>query len=171
MKYRSDEDKCYGVAGMALSLNMLDADDMLDAVNVDADGFASIEFVPDFYFLGNPRLNAKESWQMFYERFKISVGLIIADGMSRKVIRDRGFIDRKQRNHLLHAAREQGKALCGLENDEVDAIFDKYYEHIMRVFSNPGVRKAIGTLAQRLQEQRRFSHAELSDLLQELQVH
>ena len=37
MKYRNEEDKCYGVAGMAIGLNVFDADDLMTEVNIDAD--------------------------------------------------------------------------------------------------------------------------------------
>ena len=32
MKYRNEEDKCYGVAGMAIGLSVFDADDLMTEV-------------------------------------------------------------------------------------------------------------------------------------------
>ena len=51
LKYSDEQDKCYGVTGMAVSLVIWDADDMLAHIDMDAD--ESVEFVPEYYFSGN----------------------------------------------------------------------------------------------------------------------
>ena len=48
LKYTDDQDKCYGVTGMAVSLVVWDADDMLARIDIDSDD--NIEFVPEYYF-------------------------------------------------------------------------------------------------------------------------
>ena len=53
MKYRDELDKCYGVAGMALGLSVLDADDLFTAITLDGEGPGCIQFTPEFFFAGN----------------------------------------------------------------------------------------------------------------------
>ena len=64
MRYRSEEDKCYGVAGMAIGLSVFDAEDLLSEVNIDADGVDCVQFVPDFYYTGSPRVPAHRRGQL-----------------------------------------------------------------------------------------------------------
>ena len=63
MKYRDELDKSYGVAGMALGLSVFDAADLFTSITLDGDGPGAIEFTPEFFFAGNPRLSPRGSWQ------------------------------------------------------------------------------------------------------------
>ena len=81
MKYRNEEDKCYGVAGMAIGLSVFDADDLMTEVNIDADGIDCVRFVPDFYFTGSPRIPASKSWHHIYAHYQVSMGLAIANAI------------------------------------------------------------------------------------------
>ena len=48
MKYRSDNDKSYGAAGMVIGLNVLNAEDTFCSVTIDADGLDCVVMMPDF---------------------------------------------------------------------------------------------------------------------------
>jgi hypothetical protein len=170
MKYRSDDDKCYGVAGMAVGLSIFDATHLLNSVSVDADGLDCIDFTPEFYFAGNPRLNAKEAWQELFSHYQITIGLVIANTMCRKMILDHGVIDRKLRNSLFNALCDEGKDMCDLEKDEVQPIFDRYYSHLMRIFSDHEMCRAIERLAKELKQHRTFSRVEITDLLRQFSI-
>lgn len=172
MKYRNDDDKCYGVAGMTLGLAIFDATDLYEGVDLDAAdaGGTGVLFSPEFYFSGDPRIDAKQSWQCIYSHYRVSVALLIANTMCRKMLLDRGVISRRQRQELLQAASEQGSELCQLDADEVQPIFDQYYEHLVRVFGNPSIGSAVRRLTAELKRRRRFSRAEMAELLQELQL-
>ena len=69
MKYRDELDKSYGVAGMALGLSVFDAADLFTAVTLDGEGPGCIQFTPEFYFAGNPRLSPRGSWQYILGRW------------------------------------------------------------------------------------------------------
>ena len=77
LKYTDDQDKCYGVTGMAVSLVVWDADDMLARIDIDSDD--NIEFVPEYYFSGNPRLSAKVAWQYILKHYQASMGMMIGN--------------------------------------------------------------------------------------------
>lgn len=170
MKYRSEDDKCYGVAGMTIGLSIFDATNLFTGVTLDADGFDCVQFTPDFFFCGNPRLNAKDAWQNMVSHYQISIGLVIANTMCRKMLLDHGMIDRKMRNALFDAVCEEGKALCCLEKDEIEPVFNQYFTHLLRVFSNDEIRSAINEMVQRLKKERSFSSVEVLEMLQELSV-
>ena len=170
MKYRSDDDKCYGVAGMAVGLSIFDATELFNSVTVDADGLDCVQFTPEFYFAGNPRLNAKEAWQELFSHYQITVGLVIANTMCRKMILDHGVVDRKLRNSLFAAMCDEGKEMCQLEKDEVETIFDRYFSHLMCIFSDRNMGHAIEQLAKQLKEHRTFSRVEITDLLRQLSI-
>ncbi len=169
MKYRNDDDKCYGVAGMTLGLSIFDAADLFTGVSVDDDEMG-IVFTPEFYFMGNPGWNAKESWQHMLSHFQISMGLVMANALCRKIVLDHGTVDRKLRNSLFNAIYADGKEGLQLDKDEVESLFDRYFSHLMRVFSNEDICKAMRHLAGELKAHRAFSRVEINDMLQDLSI-
>ena len=170
MKYRNEEDKCYGVAGMAIGLNIFDADDLLTVVTLDADSGEYLRFVPDYYFTGSPRVPASKSWHHIYTHSQVSMGLAIANAMCRKMVLDHGVLDRQRRDELLDAAVADGQALCQLDRDEVEPLFDKSYSYLMRVFGNHEIQGAITAFVKQLQQRRTLTRGEVAELLQELNL-
>jgi len=170
MRYRNEEDKCYGVASMAIGLSVFDADDLMTEVTIDADGVDCVRFVPDYYFTGSPRVPASKSWHHIYSHYQVSMGLAIANAMCRKMILDHGVIDRKGRDQLLDAAVADGQSLCQLDRDEVVPIFDKSYSYLMRVFGNRDIQHAIIAFVEQLQQRRTLTRGEVAELLQELNL-
>jgi hypothetical protein len=90
--------------------------------------------------------------------------------MCRKMVLDRGQVDRKMRKALLDAASEEGKELCQLDEDEVEQIFDKSFSYLVRVFSNPNIRNAIKAFAEELKTRRNLTNYEVEDLLHYLNI-
>lgn len=170
MKYRDEEDKCYGVAGMAIGLNIFEADDLLTEVTIDADGIDCMRFTQDFYFTGSPRLSASKSWHHIYSHYQVSMGLAIANALCRKMVLDRGVLDKKRRNELLDAAVADGNALCQLDRDEVEPLFEKSYSYLMRVFGNHDIQHAIAAFVKQLRQRRSLTRGEVAELLHELNL-
>ena len=170
MKYRNEEDKCYGVAGMAIGLSIFDAEDLLSEVDIDADGTDCVRFAPDFYYTGSPRVPASKSWHHIYAHYQVSMGLAIANALCRKMVLDHGVLDRKRRDELLDAAVADGLNLCQLDRDEVEPMFDKSYSYLMRVFGNRDIQRVINDFAGELQQRRTLTRTEVAELLQELNL-
>lgn len=170
MKYRNEEDKCYGVAGMAIGLSIFDADDLLDEVTIDADGGECMRFTADYYYTGSPRVPASKSWHHIYAHYQVSMGLAIANAMCRKMVLDHGVLDRNHRNELLDAAVADGQTLCQLDRDEIEPLFDKSYSYLMRVFSNSEIQSAITAFVEQLRQRRTLTRGEVAELLQELNL-
>lgn len=170
MKYRNEQDKCYGVAGMAIGLSVFDADNLMTEVSIDADGVDCVRFVPDFYFTGSPRVSASKSWHHIYAHYQVSMGLAIANAMCRRMVQDHGVLDRKRCEELLDAAVADGHSLCQLDRDEVEPLFDKSYSYLMRVFGNRDIQQAINAFVEQLRQRRSLTRGEVAELLQELNL-
>ncbi len=170
MRYRDELDKSYGVAGMALGLSVFDANDLFTAVSIDADGPGCIQFTPEFFFAGNPRLSPRGAWKYILGHYRISVGLTVANALCRRMVLDNGKVDDKLRDQLFNAAFEDGRDYCQLERDEVEPIFDEAFNNMTRLFSNSQVRKAMDAFADALQQRRTLSHIDVTDILQQLDI-
>ena len=170
MKYRDELDKSYGVAGMALGLSVFDADDLFTAVTIDAEGPECIQFTPEFFFAGNPRLSPRGAWKYILGHYRISVGLAVANALCRRMVLDNSRVDDKSRDQLFNAAYDDGRDYCQLERDEVEPIFDEAFENLTRLFSDSRVRKAMDTFADALQQRRTLSHIDVNDILQQLNM-
>ena len=170
MKYRDELDKSYGVAGMALGLSVFDAADLFTSITLDGDGPGAIEFTPEFFFAGNPRLSPRGSWQYMLGHFRISVGLAVANALCRRMVLDNDKADQQLRDQLLSAACDDGRDYCQLERDEVQPIFDEAFENMSRLFADSRVRKAMDSFADALQQRRTLSHIDVVDILQQLNL-
>ena len=170
MKYRDELDKTYGVAGMALGLSVLDAADLFTAVTLDGEGPGCIQFTPEFYFAGNPRLSPRGSWQYILGHYRITVGLAIANALCRRMVLDNELADQQLRDQLFDVACDDGRDYCQLERDEVQPIFDEAFNHMKRLFADKRVRKAMDYFADALQQRRTLSHIDVTDILQQLDL-
>lgn len=163
IKYRNENDKAYGVAGMALGLAVFDVSALSQGINIDATGFECLQFSPDFFFEGNPLMSAKDSWKNTYSHFQVMMGLSIANAMCRKMLLDHGTIDRKMRSLLLEAACNEGMLACQLEKEEVEPLFNKYFSHLMGVFSNHAIAQAVCKFAAIIQQERIITRQDMVD--------
>ena len=170
MKYRDELDKSYGAAGMVLGLSVFDASDLFTAVTLDGDGPGCIQFTPEFFFAGNPRLSPRGAWQYIVGHYRISVGLAVANALCRRMVLDNEKVDDKLRDELFNAAFDDGRNYCQLERDEVESIFDEAFDNMSRLFSDSRVRKAMDSFADTLQRHRRLSHIDVIDFLQQLNL-
>ncbi len=170
MRYRDELDKSYGVAGMALGLTVFEAEDLFTAVTLDAEGEGCIQFTPEFYFAGNPRLSPRGAWQYILGHYRISVGLAVANALCRRMVLDNGTVDDRLRDQLFNAACADGLDSCQLERDEVEPIFDEVFSNLKRLFNDSRVRKAMDAFADALQQRRTLSHIDVNDILQQLNL-
>ena len=170
LKYRDELDKSYGVAGMALGLSVLEAENLFTAVTLDAEGPGCIQFTPEFYFAGNPRLSPRGAWKYILGHYRISVGLAVANALCRCMVLDNERVDDKLRDGLFNAACADGRDYCQLERDEIEPIFDEVFDNMSRLFADTRVRKAMDAFADALQQRRTLSHIDVNDILQQLNL-
>ncbi len=165
MKYRDEEDKCYGVTGMAIGLTIFEADDLFNSITIDAEGLDCISFTPEYYFTGNPAISARNAWKSVLEHYQLTSGLVIADAMCRRMFRDRGSMDKALRKSLYEAIAEEGKNSCQLEDDEVEQIFEKSYRYLMKLLSNYQVQDIVQDFAKELKRRRIMTQHEVAEEL------
>ena len=170
MKYRDELDKSYGVAGMVLGLTVFDADDLFTAVRLDGEDSSCIQFTPEFFFAGNPRLSPRGAWQYIVGHYRVSVGLAVANALCRRMVLDNDKVDNQLRDQLFNAACDDGRDYCQLERDEVEPIFEEVFEQLMRLFGDSRVRKAMDSFADALQQRRTMSHIDVADIMQQLNL-
>jgi len=170
MKYRDELDKSYGVAGMALGLSVFDASDLFTAITLDASGTECIQFTPEFFFAGNPRLSPRGAWKYILGHYRITVGLAVANALCRRMVLDNERVDQNLRDRLFNVACEDGRDYCQLERDEVEPIFNEVFNNMTRLFSNSQVRKAMDAFADALQQRRTLSHIDVLDMMQQMNL-
>ena len=170
MKYRDELDKSYGVAGMALALSVFEASGLFTGVTLDGEGPECIQFTPEFYFAGNPRLSPRGAWKYILGHYRITVGLALANALCRRMVLDNEPVDQQLRDELFNAAFEDGRDYCHLERDEVEPIFDEAFDDLKRLFTDSRVRQAMDAFADALQQRRSLSHIDVLDILQQLQL-
>ncbi len=78
--YTSETDRSYGIAGMALMMNIWDKEDMLRSISLDG---IDIEFAPEFFCSPNPNVSAKAVYAEMLSQYQILSGLVISNILCR----------------------------------------------------------------------------------------
>lgn len=168
LSYNSEEDKCYGATGMAISLLVLESDEMLSSISLDAPSHQIIDLVDDFYFAGNPTLSAKSAWTQIMNSYNLQMAMAIGNVLCRTMVRDGKMPDAKIRKKLLKVATREGEACCSLEEDECRHLFEKNYNFLYRVFNHRGVQEVANNFADNLTRMRTMTRLEILDRLRPL---
>ena len=166
--YRDDKDRCYVASGMAIGLVVFDGEDVLSGISVDAEADSMVEFNDNFYFSGNPGLSAKVAWNQILRNFNLMSVMLISNVMCRSMVQDDRSIEDSTRAHLHDTLSNEGIETCSLEKDEMDRLFDKNFNYLLKVFSHNGVRHIAHDFAATLKEQRRLSRNEILEHLHAL---
>ncbi len=170
LQYIDENDKCYGITGMAIGMVVWNAEDVLSAVSLDAPAEEVVEFTPDFYFSGNPRLSAKVAWNHILQHYQVSMGMLIGNLLCRSYVLHKEKVDAGARNELLHYLDEEGRDTCSLESDEIERLFNKSYDYLYKIFNHSGVQSLAHDFAHELHDRRRLTRGEVSELLRALHV-
>lgn len=170
LRYIDEDDKCYGITGMAIGMVVWDAEDVLSSVSVDAPADESVEFTPEFYFSGNPGLSAKVAWNHILQHFQVSMGMLIGNLLCRSYVLHKEKVDDDVRDELLHYLDEEGRETCSLESDEVERLFNKSYNYLHKVFNHAGVQSVAHDFARELKAHRRMTRGEVVEQLRALHM-
>lgn len=167
-KYSNEEDRSYGLAGMAVSVVVWDSEHLLNAVDLDAAAGEGMEMTQEFYFSGNPGLSAKAAWESMVEHFQLSTAMMVSNVMCRRYVHLNAAIDAELRRRMLDYAVEEGRDACSLDDDETLRLFDKCYTYCHRVFNHPGVQQVVRDFASALRTRRRLTRGEVAEELRAL---
>ncbi len=168
LSYRNEDDKCYGATGMAVGLLVFNGEDMLSAVVLDAEPGEIMDMQDSFYFAGNPGLSAKSVWHTVKANFSLTAAMLISNIMCRRLVLDGVSVDPEVRAMIRDTVMEEGRDTCGLDDDELTALFDKEYTYLFRVFNHRTVQSVAHDFADALKRRRRLSRLEVLEELRAL---
>ncbi|MDE6022174.1 MAG: hypothetical protein K2G13_01600, partial [Muribaculaceae bacterium] len=147
LEYSNEDDRAYGLAGMAISLAALNAFDRIAEVNLDGDNDTMVEFSNEYYFSGSPSISPKSTWDNLVQNFHITASMVISNVMSRSMVRMHRDVPVEILGTLHDEILREGRDSCGLEDDEIDALFNRTLSYSRRIFANPRLHPAIDEFA------------------------
>lgn len=169
LTYDNEDDRAYGLAGMAISLASLDAIDRVVEFSLDAEG-PMVTFSNEYYFTSAPNVSPKAVWENLMRNFHLTASMVISNVMARSMVRLGEDIPKEVTSRIYDIISQEGHDTCGLEDDEVRNFYDKTYYQQMRIFGNPRLRPAVQELARVISRKRCLSGLELRDELEILNL-
>lgn len=169
LAYTNEDDKAYGLAGMAISLAALDAIDRVSSITLDTDG-PMVTFSHQYYFSGSPSISPKTTWDNLLHNFYITSAMVMSNVMARSLVRLREDVPAELMNEIHNEILAEGRDTCSLEDDEIDTLYDKTRTYMGRIFRNPRLHPAINDFAHLLARRRSLSGNEILDELRALSI-
>ncbi|MBD5328757.1 MAG: hypothetical protein HDS03_02515 [Bacteroides sp.] len=169
LTYLNEDDKAYGLAGMAISLAALDAMDFVADISLDADG-PMVNFSHQYYHPSSPAISVKANWDNLLHNFYITSAMVISNVMARSMVRMHTPVPSDIMDAIYSEIAEEGKETCSLEDDEIENIYNRTSSYMRRIFNNPRVMPAIDEFARTISRRRTLSGHEILDELKLLQI-
>lgn len=169
LRYSNEDDRAFGLAGMAISMASLDALDRITEIFLDADG-PMVSFSQHFYYPASPSISPKTVWQNLINNFQLTTSLVLGNIMARSLVRMGREAEPETFEEIRRMVREEGADTCSLEEEEADEIFDSMVRHSRRLFYNPRLQPAVRELAGVISRKRRLSVLELAEELELLRI-
>lgn len=169
LTYRNEDDRAYGLAGMAISLAALNALDRVAEVSLDADG-PMVEFSNAYYFAGSPSVSPKSTWDRLVQNYHITSAMVLGNVLSRSLVRLHSDVPAEVMAQIKTGIADEGRDTCSLEDDEIQALYERTLRSTRRIFTNPRLHPAIQAFARTLSTRRVMSGRELLEELHALQI-
>lgn len=168
LKYRDKTDRAYGLTGMSVCMCLMESEQFIRLVDLDAEADYGMEFTPDFYQARNQGLSAKAVWRGNLERFRLLTGLVVANTMCRALVRNREEVGRELSDLLLRHLQTEADELCSLQSDETRSLFAESFNFFHRVFTHPQVSALVEEFVEQLQAKRRLESEAVIHILRPL---
>ncbi|MDE7413271.1 MAG: hypothetical protein K2N05_05720 [Muribaculaceae bacterium] len=169
LTYLNEDDKAYGLAGMAISLAALDAMDFVADISLDSDG-PMVNFSQQYYNPASPAVSVKTNWNNLLHNFYITSAMVLSNVMARSIVRMHQPVPSELLDSIYAEITEEGKETCSLEEDEIENIYNRTSSYMRRIFNNPRVMPAIDEFARTISRRRTLSGNEILDELRMLQI-
>lgn len=164
LRYADRTDKSFGLAGMAISLMVWDAESRLNHIDIDASPEEAMRMSPDFYL--SPVASAKAVWENNLQRFQLSSAMLVANVTCRNFVHQKRRVLPAEVDDLLrHTVIEEGAELCQLESEESISVYSKAFSYCHRLFSHPEVARVATHLSEVISEKGKLSAAEVFEVL------
>lgn len=169
LAYDNEDDRAYGLAGMAVTIASLDAIDRISEIYLDAEG-PMVTFSNEYYFSGSPSVSPKATWENLISNFHLTASMVVGNVMARSLVRLHQEVPSDVMKQISEEIRLEGRLSCELEQDEVDAMMSRMMSRANRIFLNPRVHPLLRELVGVISRRRRLSGRELSEELAYLQL-
>ncbi len=169
LAYMNEDDRCYGLAGMAVSLYKLGGLDRVASATIDTEG-PMVVFSHEYYYCGSPSLSPKAAWKNLVNNYYLTLGMVLGNVMARTIVRSSSEPAENLLDAIHTEAMAEGHDVCSLEDDEVERIFNSSVRQLKRLFSNPYVTPGVHELARTIARRRTMSGAELNETLYYLNI-
>ncbi|MDE6238304.1 MAG: hypothetical protein K2M13_09235 [Muribaculaceae bacterium] len=169
LTYLNEDDKAYGLAGMAISLAALDAIDFVADISLDNEG-PMVNFSHQYYFPASPAVSVKTNWNNLLHNFYITSAMVLSNVMARSLVRLHTPVPQDILDEIYAEIAEEGRETCSLEDDEIKSIYNRTNTYMKRIFNNPRVIPAIDEFAHTISRRRTLSGNEILDELRLLQI-
>ncbi|MCM1368752.1 MAG: hypothetical protein NC204_00070 [Candidatus Amulumruptor caecigallinarius] len=169
LKYVNEDDRAYGLAGMAISLAALDAIDKVAMVSLDSEG-PMVKFSHEYYFCGSPAISPKATWNNMLNNFYITSAMVVSNIMARSMVRMKSEVPANLLEEIHKEILAEGEDSCALESDEVESLYARTTTGMRRIFANPRLHPAIDEFARTLSLKRTLSGTEIYDELRLLSL-
>lgn len=161
--YTDERDKCYGITGIVVSLDVLDNEGMVQSIDIDDED--ALTFTPDFFFCSNPRYSAKLAWNETLKQYQLLVGMVMSNIMSRYCVKLHRQLTPDIIRQMHDLIADEGRDACSLDDDEIDTVFNKTFRYLNEVFANAKIQYIVDKFARYLQQHRQLSCEEINDQL------
>ncbi len=169
LTYSNEDDRAYGLAGMAISVAALDALDKLVGISLDAPD-TMVTFSNEYYFTGSPSVSPKAVWDLMLRNFHLTSAMAVGNVMARAIVRRHKDVPSAILDEIHSRVAEEGKDFCGLEDDEIDELFSRVVSYTRCIFGNPRLHPAIDEFVHVISRKRTLSGRELSYELEMLRL-
>lgn len=169
LSYQNEDDRAYGLAGMAVSLAALDALDRVANVSIDSDG-PMVAFSHEYYFSGSPSISPKATWNNLVKNFYITSSMVISNIMARSLVRLKQEVPSDILNQIRDEIINEGRQTCSLDEDEAESIFNRSNTGMRRIFANSRLHPAINDFVRTISIRRTLSGNEIYDELRALRL-
>lgn len=165
LRYADESDRCYGLAGMALTL-LIDEDDdaLFDSISIDLPLGEAVKLLPRFIHTGRPDVSARLAYASMVREHKMLCHLLLGNIMSRYYTKRRAAVPEEVKKQLQTILYAEAADSCQLGDDEAEAMFANEYNYLYRVFNHAGVQQATRDFVNVLAERRTLSRHEVIDL-------
>ena len=124
LKYKDEADRAFGAAGMTVAVVVCNADELIVAVDLDADDPADImELTDDYYLAGSRAKSVSAAWKQTLSAFRATVVMAAGNILARHLVGQEVPVSPSIRDLVREAVADDGLRECQLEPDEADEIF------------------------------------------------
>lgn len=168
LTYSNEDDRAFGLAGMAICIAALDALNNVSEISLDSEG-PMISFAHSYYFSGSPSISPKATWNNLVKNFHLTATMVVGNVMARSLVRLGSDVPSKIMDEIHDDINREAIESCSLEKDEADALYDNAVAYSRRIFANKRLYPAIREFAATLSRRRTLSGLELLDEMHRLQ--